>query len=201
MEYSLDARTARLSVGEFSDFTLGPRDNSGGPQGLWRAQLGTYWHQQLRTQALAEHGATAEFEINIEGRIFHRGWTITLNGRIDQLLRQTPVLILREIKTVTRLLPADETELRRDYPAYFAQLATYVALARLGALDLSRPTLSAQLIFVETGSGLAQTLALNPADENLVRIQLERLTEFLDLRLRARAYALCHKKKCGAISR
>jgi Rad3-related DNA helicase len=187
MEYSLDARTARLSVGEFSDFTLGPRDNAGGPQGLWRAQLGTYWHQQLRTQATAEHGSSAEFEITIEGRIFHRGWTITLNGRIDQLLRQTPALTLREIKTVTRPLPADETELRRDYPSYFAQLATYVALARLGALDSARATLSAQLIFVETGSGLAQTLALNPADENLVRVQLERLTEFLDLRLRARA--------------
>ncbi len=187
MEYSLDARTARLSVGEFSDFTLGPRDNSGGPQGLWRAQLGTYWHQQLRTQATAEFGAIAEFEINIEGRIFHRGWTITLNGRIDQILRQTPALTLREIKTVTRPLPVDETELRRDYPSYFAQLATYVALARLGALDSHRLTLSAQLVFVETGSGLAQTLALNPADENLVRVQLERLTEFLDLRLRARA--------------
>ncbi|NBQ58504.1 MAG: helicase, partial [Opitutaceae bacterium] len=187
MEYSLDARTARLSVGEFSDFTLGPRDTTGGPQGLWRAQLGTYWHQQLRTQATAEYGACAEFEITIEGRIFHRGWTITFNGRIDQLLRQTPALILREIKTVTRPLPADETELRRDYPSYFAQLATYVALARLGALDSARVTLSAQLIFVETGSGLAQTLALNPADENLFRVQLEKLTEFLDLRLRARA--------------
>ena len=187
MEYSLDARTARLSVGEFSDFTLGPRDNSGGPQGLWRAQLGTDWHQQLRTQASAEHGSCAEFEITVEGRIFHRGWTITLNGRIDQLLRQTPTLTLREIKTVTRPLPADETELRRDYPSYFAQLATYIALARLGALGSAHATLSAQLIFVETGSGLAQTLALNPADENLVRVQLERLTEFLDLRLRARA--------------
>ena len=186
MEYSLDARTARLSVGEFSDFTLGPRDHAGGPPGLWRAQLGTYWHQQLRTQATSEHGSAAEFEITIEGRIFHRGWTITLNGRIDQLLRQTPALILREIKTVTRPLPADETELRRDYPSYFAQLATYVALARLGALDSTRATLSAQLIFVEAGSGLAQTLALNPADENLVRVQLERLIEFLDLRLRAR---------------
>lgn len=187
MEYSLDARTARLSVGEFSDFTLGPRDNSGSPQGLWRAQLGTYWHQQLRTQASTEHGSCAEFEITVEGRIFHRGWTITLNGRIDQLLRQTPTLTLREIKTVTRPLPADETELRRDYPSYFAQLATYIALARLGALGSAHATLSAQLIFVETGSGLAQTLALNPADENLVRVQLERLTEFLDLRLRARA--------------
>jgi DNA excision repair protein ERCC-2 len=236
MDYSLDARTARLSVGEFSDFTLGPRDSSGGQQGLWRAQLGTYWHQQLRAQATTEHATAAEFEIPVEGRIFHRGWTITLNGRIDQLLRLPPAkchvirdtfpalssptvpsechvlrdtqpgslaqppasipaatrsaplatLILREIKTVTRPLPADEAELRRDYPSYFTQLATYVALARLGALGAEPLTLSSQLIFVETGSGLAQTLALTPADENLFRAKLERIVEFLDLRLRAR---------------
>ena len=186
MDFSLDARTARLSVGEFSDFTLGPRESSGGPQGIWRAQLGTYWHQQLRAQATSEHGSAAEFEVSIEGRVFHRGWTLTFNGRIDQLLRQTPALTLREIKTVTRPLPVDETELRRDYPSYFAQLATYVALARLGALNSARATLSAQLIFVETASGLAQTLALTSADEHLFRVKLERVTEFLDLRLRAR---------------
>ena len=210
MEFSLDARTARLSVGEFSDFTLGPRDSSGGPQGLWRAQLGTYWHQQLRAQATAEHGPAAEFEIAIEGSVFHRGWTVTLNGRIDQLLRFAPAsavekchpigdasrrvvappaarFVLREIKTVTRPLPADESELRRDYPGYFTQLATYVALARLGALDApALSTLGSELIFVETGSGLSQTLALGPADEHLFRVKLERVTEFLDLRLRAR---------------
>jgi DNA excision repair protein ERCC-2 len=186
MEYSLDARTARLSVGEFSDFTLGPRDSSGGQQGIWRAQLGTYWHQQLRAQATSEHANAAEFEISIEGRVFHRGWTLTLNGRIDQLLRRPPALILREIKTVTRPLPTAEAELRRDYPSYFTQLATYVALARLGALGAEPVTLSSQLIFVETGSGLAQTLALTPADENLFRSKLDRIVEFLDLRLRAR---------------
>lgn len=179
MDFSLEARTAHLSVGEFSDFTLGPRDSSGGPQGIWRAQLGTYWHQQLRAQATAEHGSAAEFEVSIEGRIFHRGWTLTFNGRIDQLLRLAPkplpgkflpagnaalrpvppspsTIVLREIKTVTRPLPADASELRRDYPGYFTQLATYVALARLGTLGPAVSTFSSQLIFVETASGLAQ---------------------------------------------
>ncbi len=108
----------------------------------------------------------------------------------DTLLPPRPLpaanLILREIKTVTRPLPADETELRRDYPSYFTQLATYVALARLGALGSESSTLSSQLIFVEAGSGLAQTLALTPADENLFRVKLERIVEFLGLRLRAR---------------
>ena len=196
MEFSLDARTARLGVGEFSDFTLGPRDSSGGPQGLWRAQLGTYWHQQLRAQATTEHAAAAEFEVAITGQVFHRGWTLTFTGRIDQLLRSpepasvpAPAVTLREIKTVTRPLPADETELRRDYPAYFIQLATYAALHRLAPTSepkTQNPKLKTELVFVEAGSGLSQTVALTSADDALFRIQLERVAEFLDLRLRAR---------------
>ncbi len=187
MDFDLDKRTAALSVGEFSDFSLGPRDSSGGgAAGIWRAQLGTHWHNELRAQATAEHGPAAEFEIAITGQVVHRGWTLRLTGRIDQIIRDAARATLREIKTVTRPLPADETELRRDYPAYFIQIATYAALARLGS-DSQLSTLSSQLCFVEAQSGLAQTLALTPADDALFRTQLERLTEFLDLRLRARA--------------
>ncbi len=187
MHFDLDARTAALSVGEFSDFSLGPRDSiAGGGAGLWRAQLGTHWHNELRAQATAEHGPAAEFEIAITGAVVHRGWTLTFTGRIDQIIRADARVTLREIKTVTRPLPADETELRRDYPEYFVQIATYAALHRLGSE--SRPSaLSSQLCFVEAQSGLAQTLALTPADDALFRAQLERVTEFLDLRLRARA--------------
>ena len=91
MEFSLDARTARLSVGEFSAFTLGPHAAGSGSSsaGIWRAQLGTHWHRELRVQATTTVPAT-EFEVPIEGRLVHRGWTLTLTGRIDQLLRPTP---------------------------------------------------------------------------------------------------------------
>jgi Rad3-related DNA helicase len=237
MDFSLDQRTCRLSAGEFSGFTLGPRDGgSGGPQGVWRAQLGTHWHQQLRAQTLSTD-ATAEFEVTIDGQIFHRGWTISFNGRIDQLLRTEAITTLREIKTVTQPLPVDETELRADYPDYFIQIATYAALWRLrrpnpsadreiappdrtsrlptlapapvvtpippprpspSSLPISPPsppglpppsclgTLRAELVFVEAGSGLAQTVPVTFADDGLFRAQLDRLVEFLDLRLRAR---------------
>ena len=55
MDFSLDARTARLSVGEFSSFKLGPHaaGGGGGSAGVWRAQLGTHWHHELRAQATA----------------------------------------------------------------------------------------------------------------------------------------------------
>ncbi len=244
MQFDLERRTAALSVGEFADFSLGPRDAVGGPQGLWRAQLGTHWHNELQSRATADHGPDATFELPITGRVVHRGWTLTLTGRIDQIIRRGPAVTLREIKTVTRALPADETELRRDYPGYLAQLATYAALTRLGLTQPSRhvirdesppapgsprrelrdeigtsnvpvpaPTgratstppakfarnvirdepaaappeiLRAELVFVEVDSGLAQTVTLTSADDFYFRTQLERVAEFLDLRLRAR---------------
>lgn len=195
MDFSLDQRTASLSVGEFSDFSTGPRDTpASGAQGLWRAQLGTHWHNELRAQATVDTPAT-EFEIPITGQIFHQGWTITLTGRIDQLLREPATL--REIKTVTRPLPADETELRRDYPSYFVQLATYAALWRVQGSAFGVPGSApapiselrspiSELCFVEASSGLAQTVTLTPADATFFRVQLERVAEFLNLRLRAR---------------
>lgn len=182
MDFDLDQRTATLGVGEFAGFTLGPRDGGTGPAGIWRAQLGTHWHQQLRTQAAAENAAAA-FEVPIAGRIVHQGWTITLNGRIDQILPAADGVALREIKTVTRPLPAPEADLRAEYPEYFVQVATYVALRRIAP---PAGSLRGELHFLEAGSGLAQTVALTPADDALFRIQLERVVEFLNLRWRAR---------------
>jgi DNA excision repair protein ERCC-2 len=192
MTFDLDQRTAALGVGEFAAFAVGPRDGgSRGGGGVWRAQLGTHWHQQLRTRATAEHAEAAEFEIPLDGRIVHRGWTLSLTGRIDQLVRTPGALLLREIKSVTQALPADEGELRRDYPEYFIQLATYGALARLGLSSVATrlapgATLRTELVFVETDAGLVQTLTLGPSDEALFRAQLDRVVDFLELRLRAR---------------
>ena len=188
MEFNLDQRSASLSVGEFAEFTTGPHDAGGGSAGLWRAQLGTHWHNELRARA-ADETPAATFEVVITGRIFHAGWTLTLTGRIDQLVPGPDSLTLREIKSVTRPLPADESVLRADYPGYFVQLTTYLTLARL-APTASRPsTLSThrgELVFVEAGSGLSQTVPLTAADDGLFRAQLERVAEFLVLRLRAR---------------
>ncbi len=224
MQFSLETKTATLSVGEFAGFTLGPHDGGGsGPQGLWRAQLGQHWHNELRTRTLGEAPA-ARFEVAIDGRLMHRGWTFALNGRIDQLLSDDPALngkagappppqlpngagsgdpapqsgttprapgiLLREIKSVLRPLPAEEATLRADYPEYFRQLAAYVVLLRASPLNpqlstFNRSALQAELVFVEAGSGLSQTIALTPFDEALVYHQLDALAEFLNLQLRA----------------
>ncbi len=89
MQFSLAQRTASLSVGEFSDFALGPRESGGGAAGLWRAQLGQHWHNELRTRTLAEAPA-AQFEIPIEGRPVHRGRPPPLARPTHPLLGPTP---------------------------------------------------------------------------------------------------------------
>lgn len=178
MNVDLDRRRAELSVGDLSDFTLGPRGSSGSSGGLWRAQQGTQWHNALRAQALSEGGDT-QFEVAVSGELARGGWLIALSGRIDQVVRSGGAAVLREIKTVTRALPTREDELRADYPHYFAQVAAYAALRGLGE--------ACELVFVEVDTGLAQTVALHAGDHRLLEVQLRRVVEFLDLRLRARA--------------
>jgi DNA excision repair protein ERCC-2 len=177
VKFDLDQRRVRMSVGDLSDFSIGPVGSVGGSGGIWRAQLGTHWHNELRAQVLSE-GAEADFEVPVEGEMARRGWLISLSGRIDQVVRSGGEAVLREIKTVTRALPAPEAELRADYPGYFVQAATYAALRGAGE--------KCELVFVETDTGLAQVVALGPADEALLGERLDRVAEFLDLRLRAR---------------
>jgi Rad3-related DNA helicase len=210
MQFSLDDRTCELGVGEFAGFTLGPRDaGAGGPAGVWRAQLGQQWHARLRAEVerevTAQPAATAAFEVPLTLGYVHRGWRITFTGRIDQLVTAAGAVLVREIKTVAGPLPAEVAALRADYPDYFVQVLTYLALLRVASRSVegrgsraeSEPvlpstfdprlsSLRAELVFVEIGSGLAQTVALTVDDEVLFRAQLERLVEFLNLRLQAR---------------
>ena len=177
MKFDLDKRRAELSVGDLSDFSIGPRGSAGSGGGIWRAQLGSLWHSELRAQAVAD-GADADFEVPVAGELARRGWRVALAGRIDQVVRSKGRTTLREIKTVTRPLPANEADLRADFPGYFAQLAAYAALRGAGE--------RCELVFVEADTGLAQTIELGGADLLLLEERLDRVAEFLDLRLRAR---------------
>ena len=177
MRFDLDKRRIELSVGDLSDFSIGPQGSAGTGGGLWRAQLGSLWHKELREQVAAD-GADADFEVAISGEFARRGWVIALSGRIDQVVRTGGRTFLREIKTVMRALPANEAELRADYPGYFAQIAAYAALR--GARE------RCELVFVEADTGLAQVVEILPDDGRILEERLGRITEFLDLRLRAR---------------
>jgi len=188
MNFDLDLRTASLGVGEFAEFTLGPRESEGGPQGLWRAQLGTHWHQQLRKQAEAS-GRETRFEVPISGQLLHKGWLLTLNGRLDQFQAGAGAAEVREIKSVLRTLPADEAELRGEYASYFVQAAAYQRLLATDSRALGEALLpegsariGAVLVFVEADTGLTQTVRLGAADEGLLAAQLDRVVDFLEQR-------------------
>ncbi len=174
MHFDLATRTARLSVGDFAGFSTGPSEGGNGNAGRWRAELGQRWHAELRAraEASAAPGAAPAFEVPVEGRLVHRGWTLELGGRVDQLEAD----VLREIKTILHPLPADETDLRTAHGDWFLQAATYAVLRRA----LGAPVRRAELVFVEATSGLLQTVALTPFDEALVAHQLEVVVGFLD---------------------
>ena len=190
MHFDLDHRSASLSAGEFADFTLSPRESKGGPSGLWRAQLGSHWHRLLQERVTAQD-STARFEVPIQGKLQANGWTLSFNGRIDQLLDRDELLSIREIKTVLRTLPADESELRAEYASYFLQLACYATLLKMARggdakSGKAEQGLAAELVFVEADSGLSQSVALSASDEGAFRAQLERVTGFFQQRWLAR---------------
>ncbi len=182
MEFDLHQRTAALSVGELADFAVGPRDGGDGPTGIWRARLGSHWHREMETQTRSET-ENAAFEVSVAGEVFEAGWTITITGRIDQVVPDGSTTVLREIKTLTRPVPLPESELRAEYPAYFAQLAIYLSLRRIHDPDAP---LRGELVFVETATGLSQTIVFSREDENLFQVRLARLVQFLGQHQRAR---------------
>ncbi len=182
MHFDLATRIVTLGVGELAGFSLGPRGSGGGAGGLWRAQLGQHWHNEHRQRSAEEPGA--RFEVPIAGDYHHRGWTFRLSGRIDQYLPSPAGGVrLRELKTVTRPLPAPEAELQAEYPGYFVQLAAYLVLH---ALAPAAETARGELVFIEAGSGLVQIVAAPPASTAILHGQLDGLVDFLDARRRAR---------------
>lgn len=184
MKISFDRKTVTLSIGEFAGFTTVPAaggDGRGG--GLWRARVGTAWHEQLRKQSETSTPG-ARFEVAIGGRWPHRNWIVELQGRADQMLPDGDGFLLREIKTVSTSLPASEDDLRRLYPAYFRQLATYRALfpfTEAGRETGGKPP-GAEMFFLEIETGLSQRVALGTEDDAAFHAQIEHLVDFLESR-------------------
>jgi len=190
MHFDLATRIVTLGVGEMATFALGPRSSRGGAGGLWRAQLGQHWHNELRQRSAEEPGA--RFEVPIAGDYPWRGWIFRLAGRIDQYL-PSPAggVVLRELKTVTRPLPASSHELQAEFPEYFVQLAAYLVLHTLAArAQTADPALAegvrGELVFIEAGSGFVQPVPAPPASAAILHGQLDELVSFLDARRRAR---------------
>jgi len=151
-------RSVVMSVGEFAAFNPVPTGGNYGRTGAWRAAAGTAWHQTMRERALAAE-PSAQFEVALQGRLLHQGWTVELQGRVDQLLPSGGGWLVREIKTISESLPRAEEELEHLYPEYFRQLATYLRLAELGGLAAGSPV-SGELVFIDYATGIVQTVVM-----------------------------------------
>lgn len=190
-------RQVTLSVGEFASFTPYATPGFGGVSALWRAQLGTEWHQRIQAES-AEAGEGMHDEVTLSGPLKWRNWTLQLSGRIDQLKTTATAYQLREIKTLSEPLPLEKETILERYPSYPLQLLTYrELLIRTGGsghgqdpatpipeANSPRPnsetTYHLELLFVEIGSGLTQSLVLDKSYDGLFVDHLDTLVDYLE---------------------
>jgi Rad3-related DNA helicase len=184
MKLVVDERRASMSVREFSEFQLGPKTGGRGRTGRWRTEQGNQWHREMQRQTEAAY-KSASFETAIRGVCIADDWTIDLHGRIDQIVIEGRTRRLREIKTVNAELPADRWELAREHPGYFNQLAAYLHLARLQP-EWRDGDIIGELVFVSIAEGMVQLVPFAPEDEDFFARQMQRVTQFLDIRWAAR---------------
>ena len=185
MQWNWQNRKLRLSVGELSRFTLLSAADAGA--GRWRMELGTHWHQVLQERAGSED-SNWRFEQSVSGQLSQNGWQFDLRGRIDQFKPGAPP-VLREIKTTSTALPADEEVLRNRYPHYFHQAMLYAFLI---GKDGDFP--ETELLFLEIQTGMTQTVRLGEVDLDALYAHLQNVVSALEQRQahfgRLRAYTV-----------
>ncbi len=186
MQIDHERRAATFALGELAAFTTGPRAPDGGPSGRWRAEIGSHWHREKRAALerpdLLAGPAPAEaprFEVPIHGALVRRGWTFHLEGRLDQAIPAANGEHLRELKTTLERLPRPADELRAARPEHFHQLGLYLALA-----ELAEPSrrFSGELLYIEAGTGLEQSIPFSDADRAALDAHLGGVADFLEQR-------------------
>lgn len=189
MDVDVQQRRVRLAAGELADFRSGPRESGHGRVGRWRTEAGVAWHRELQDQVTRERATAgddaARYEVPISATWTHQGWTIEIQGRIDQVLVAGARTVLREVKTVRRPLPERPDFLRESYASYFAQAATYQVLAGL-LPDYAQQRVEAELMFVDIGTGTTQCVPLADDAQALFDAQVRVLWDFLEARRGAR---------------
>ncbi len=202
MQIDHERRSATFALGELAAFRTGPRSADTGPAGRWRAELGAHWHREKRAALEAASAellplgtpgpgsasapfAPASFEVPIRGALAHRGWLFQLEGRLDQSL-PTPEggAHLRELKTTLSPLPRPAEELRAAHPEHFHQLGLYLALSALA--EPSR-RFSGEVLYIEAGTGLEQSVAFLESDRAALDAHLDAVADFLEQRRAALA--------------
>ena len=180
MELDVSQRSVRLSVGELATFRNRPSPSSHGTN-PWRAAVGQQWHKSTENLVKAEQPG-ASFEVNVSVDWRHRDWLFQLNGRIDQLLPTKEGALVREVKTTRIPLPTPDETLLADYPAYFAQAASYRAMLEI-LPEYTDQLITAEVQFINIENGALQSVSLDSPENIIFERQLDRLIPFLDERL------------------
>lgn len=174
MQWNWHSRILKISVGELSRFSLASPPEEG--VGRWRMELGVHWHEMLQQNASKEDESWT-FEQTVSGTLHQQKWRVELQGRMDQYLPDPAQPVIREVKTISRPLPADEAELRVLYPHHFHQAMLYGFL-----IAKSGGTPRTELIFVEIQTGITQTVVLGDDDFQALHGHLKKLVEELEER-------------------
>ncbi len=189
MQIDHERRSATFAIGELAAFSTGPRPADSGPSGRWRAELGSHWHREKRaaldTPDLLRRAPAPSFEVPLRGALAHRGWLFHLEGRLDQSL-PTPEggAHLRELKTTLDHLPRPADELRAAHPGHFHQLGLYLALS---ALAEPARRFTGEVLYIEAGTGLEQSVPYLEADRAALDAHLDAVADFLEQRRAALA--------------
>ena len=136
--------TLELSVGDLVDASLARHlgfANRGGHERLW---LGQAIHSRYQEAALAEDPAY-EREVPVSAQFSHRGWQITVQGRIDGLRRESDgTVVVEEIKSLCR--GTRPSSALREIYAKQAMLYAWI-LQRRGESKVA-----AKLVWIEIGT-------------------------------------------------
>ncbi|MDR2981693.1 MAG: hypothetical protein LBV12_05545 [Puniceicoccales bacterium] len=182
MHFVPGQRRLQIAAGEFSGFgDIGVSSTFGG---MWRAEVGRNWHETLRRQA-DDTASGWEFEIPISTAWIQGGWTMEVDGRIDQMRRSEGVIEVREIKTVQGPLPQPEEHWLATRRPYFAQLAIYCHALALRS-ENAGIAIQGTLVFVDPATGAIQEIVLPGTSEQWIEEPARRLAAFAESRWRSR---------------
>ena len=160
-----------LSVGDLIDASLTRHLGFANRGGYERRWLGQAIHSRYQEMALLEDPAY-EKEVAIAVTFEHRGWSITVHGRIDGLRRTAEGVVVEEIKSIRRGAPA-AGPLRDIYTRQALLYAWMLHLQGESSVDV-------ELVWIEIGS------------EEIERESLEFRFAVLDAAVRKRLNSLLH---------
>jgi len=164
-----------MSIGEFSTFNRFQGAHVKGIRAQERLAQGRLWHQQASKET-----PEAESELSLQGTFSHKGWTLKLQGRLDQQLpnKQTSgEFTAREVKTTTQTLPIPAERVLDQLPHYCIQAATYAVILEK---DNPEERHKAELFLISIETGETQRIQLHKQQDALFEKQLDGVIRTLE---------------------